>query len=410
MERGARFDLNETGILTGAADGASQNTLHKYAWLERTWRSLDNFTSKRLMILLPGALAALLRLMLIPVLGIPYPGTHDEFAYLLGADTFSHGRLTNPTHPLWRFFETIHVISIPSYASKYPLGQAFFLAVGERLFGHPFFGSVLVCFLFVSVVVWMLRTWVPPGMAFLGGFLTALTFGTGNYWIESYWGGAVGATGAALTLGAMGRIRREGRFVAAGALSVGIVLIWFTRPFEGAFFVLAVAALLLFDVWRRRLPREGDWRISHWRSFIAILLGCASATLAFQAYYDFRVTGHVAVLPYVLHHQQYEYAPVLWFQPPQTPTLESNPTIRKFYQEWALQRYQERRDFIMGKSSRPKALRAAIAPTEMKDRLKVFELAIAAPVILVLSFLLWRDRGVRELWFILFISSVPLFC
>src|SRR5579863_909822 len=79
--------------------------------------------------LLSGALVATLSLLINSAIvfhiGFPQPRVQDEFSYLLAADTFGHGRLTNPPPPFPEHFETPHVLVRPTYMSKYPPGQGF---------------------------------------------------------------------------------------------------------------------------------------------------------------------------------------------------------------------------------------------------------------------------------------------
>jgi hypothetical protein len=284
---------------------------------------------KRLAILSVALAAVLVRLGLLWVSPVPIPRFHDEFSYLLAGDTFAHGRLTNPPHPMWVFLDTIHVNQRPTYMSKYPPGQGFFLALGEIL-GNPWIGVVLSVAGMCAAVLWMLQGWLPATWALLGAVLVLLRLGIFNYWMNSYWGGAVAAIGGALVVGAFPRILRFHRARDAVILGLGAAILVNTRPFEGFFLCLPVAAAILIWLCSQRRP---SWSVI-WRRLILPLGLLTVLSAGFVAYYNWQGTGSAFLMPYAVNDQTYSSTPLFIWQKERPAVPYTNPQLQAFYGVW----------------------------------------------------------------------------
>jgi hypothetical protein len=245
------------------------------------------------------------------ILGVPPPRIHDEFSYLLAADTFAAGRVTNPAPPAWPAFETFHVLVQPTHASKYPPAQGLALALGQRLTGHPIVGVWLSMALLGGALVWCLEAFVGRAWAgaiaalYLVRVATVDYIGFVGYWANSYWGGALAAAGGALVLGAAKRVTDGGKRGDVVCLGLGLTLLANARPLEGLF--MAAPILLALAV---GMTRAGDRRGRLRTLGIPLSLILAGAACA-MAYYNWRVTGDPLRLPYAEHESQYASSPPL---------------------------------------------------------------------------------------------------
>jgi len=316
-------------------------------WFGKLERRFNDVARRRtLSVVAVGVLALVLRAALLPVLPIPEPIVHDEFGYLLAADTFAHGRLTNPTPPMWVHFETSSTILKPTYQSFAQPAQGLILALGRVLFGHPFWGVWLSAGLMCAAICWMLQGWLPARWALLGGVLAIMRYGTFAYWADSYWGGAMGAIGGALVLGALPRIKRAPRVRNALVMGLGLAILATSRPYEGVVLSVPVAIALFAWLVGKQSPAL---RISLRStvlplSLVVIVLGAGIS------YYCWRVTGNPVELPYQVERQQYAVVPYMLWQPLRPEPAYHNDLAKHSYvhdEVWAYHFYRSPLGVIM---------------------------------------------------------------
>jgi len=280
--------------------------------------------------------AIVARTALLPRFPVPVPGIHDEFSYLLMGDTFAHGRLSNPPHPMWISLETFHINFFPRYASMYPPMQGVMLAVGELL-GNPWIGVLLACAAMVAVVYWMLLAWLPARWAMLGGIVVWLKFCVTSYWINSYWGGAIGAAGGALLLGSLARILRKPRTRDALLFAFGLAILANSRPYEGFLFSLPAVLFLLRWLFRSAVSRFGVRELA--KGILLPVVAVLLATAVAIGIYNRNLTGNFLLFPETLNVRTYHTAPMFLFESSKPPLDYRNQQFEEFYNGWERQEF-----------------------------------------------------------------------
>jgi hypothetical protein len=283
---------------------------------------------KSLSVAVVGFSALLLRLAILPLCPIPLPFLPDDFSFMLAADTFASGRLTNPTPAMWVNLESIHVTMKPTYMSMYFPAQGLILAASKVLSGHPWYGILLVTALMCAAICWMLQAWLPLTWALLGGLLAILRLGLFSYWINTYSGaGSIVALGGALVLGALPRFMKRARLRDALLMAVGVSLLGLCRPYDGVLLCLPVVCFLVW--WMIFGSNRPAAAVLLRRTAVPLALIVASG--AWMGYYNYRVFGSPLTPSYAVNRAQYAMAPYFVWQSRRPEPAYQHQLIREFY-------------------------------------------------------------------------------
>src|SRR4029450_8125667 len=116
------------------------------------------------------------------------------------------------------------------------------------------FGVWLSFGIMCAAVAWMLYAWVPARWALFGALLTMINpkVGIAGYWAQSYWGGAVAATGGALVFGGIRRLMRHPRMRDSLLTGLGFAILANSRPFEGLLVSLPAGIFLFIHIINQR--------------------------------------------------------------------------------------------------------------------------------------------------------------
>lgn len=225
------------------------------------------------------------------------PRMEDEFSYLIQAQLLARGRLWLPSPPLADFFETIHVIVKPVYASVYFPGTAMLYVPSVWLHAAHYWTALIICAASVGVV-YLFATKLLDGAYGILAALMLLT--TRAFYIHS----TLALSNVPAMLAGMSVVlawmkwnrASTARAPMGWATTIGAIAGWglIVRPLD----MIAYLAPILFLSLRERL---GKGRRVAWLALVAAL-----PFLSLQLVFNKGVTGSYFTTPYRFYFDEFQ--------------------------------------------------------------------------------------------------------
>lgn len=341
---------------------------------------------------------------------LPY-AYHDEYSYLFQAQTFLAGRFCFEPSPLAKFFEQVHVLSTPVFASRYFPGTGVWLAP------------------FVAAGLPVAASWVCHGLVTGFSALAARQFSPQAGWIA---GLLVGCSPAMLMLAnlllspmptMLGMAvfywaffwlmeRQQWRWAALAGLAVGFAFL--CRPLTAAGLGYPFALYALYRL--QHAPERSDDRRSY-ATCLAVLILSFGLCVAAMAGFNAALTGSPLTSPYGLYTARHTPSHVYGFYNKQRGQAQRTDDTHLAYDEWsedldwprAVDLVAERVWGLISWSlgviavSTLGVLLLLVAP-QWKDRLLLLILAVVG---LVLAYMPYGHTGMFG-WGYLFEATPPL--
>lgn len=225
----------------------------------------------------------------------------DDFSYLLQMRMLSQGRLWMPQHELADFFETLHVLVKPVYASIYFPGAAMLFVPGVWLglsaWVIPVMASAAIVGLVYRIVAELMSdfegllaalflvslNWFRICSTMVASRIPAMLFGLLATWAWLRW-----------------RRNKDWRW----AVAIGAFCGWgaITRPLDALCFAIPIGIAMIVDLWRPEPSRLARQR-GLMTAAIALVAGTAPF-LALQMVVNDHVTGHPLKTPFTTYAER----------------------------------------------------------------------------------------------------------